>query len=151
MTTNQTIDGVPRSTLELLLGDKPDHPSAAWKELRDLLDASDHVHEWDINAEGTATVCLCGARSSDEQAEQLAPVATPINYGALDPVERLAVCRGEVAPVAVVMPEFESSFEKWWEEDGQYCRAGGGSYEKTFAYRAYEAALADVTRLNPSL
>ena len=27
-----------------------------------------------------------------------APVApTPINYGALDPVERLAVCRGEVA------------------------------------------------------
>ncbi|MFJ2680926.1 hypothetical protein [Pseudomonas sivasensis] len=39
-------------------------------------------------------------------AEQPAPVApTPINYGALDPVERLAVCRGEVAPVAVVMPE----------------------------------------------
>lgn len=35
-------------------------------------------------------------------AEQPAPVApTPINYGALDPVERLAVCRGEVAPVAV--------------------------------------------------
>jgi len=25
-----------------------------------------HVHEWDINAEGTATVCHCGARSSDE-------------------------------------------------------------------------------------
>lgn len=55
------------------------------------------------------------------------------------------------APAAVVLPEFEPAFEKWWEEDGQYCRAGGGSYEKTFAYRAYEAALADVTRLNPSL
>ncbi len=52
------------------------------------------------------------------------------------------------APVAVVMPEFESAFEAWWESDGQYCRAGGGSYEKTFAYRAYEAALAEVTRLN---
>jgi len=52
------------------------------------------------------------------------------------------------APVAVAMPEFEPAFEKWWEEDGQYCRAGGGSYEKTFAYRAYEAALAEVTRLN---
>ena len=52
------------------------------------------------------------------------------------------------APVAEVMPEFESAFEAWWESDGQYCRAGGGSYEKTFAYRAYEAALAEVTRLN---
>ena len=52
------------------------------------------------------------------------------------------------APVAVVMPEFESAFEAWWESDGQYCRAGGGSYEKTFAYRAYEAAFAEVTRLN---
>ena len=37
-----------------------------------------------------------------------APVApTAINYGALDPVERLAVCRGEVAPVAV--PRLEMS------------------------------------------
>ncbi len=52
------------------------------------------------------------------------------------------------APVAVVLPEFEPAFEEWWESDGQYCRSGGGSYEKTFAYRAYEAALADVTRLN---
>ena len=52
------------------------------------------------------------------------------------------------APVAVVIPEFESAFEAWWESEGQYCRAGCGSYEKTFAYRAYEAALAEVTRLN---
>ncbi|PAA08856.1 hypothetical protein [Pseudomonas fragi] len=56
--------------------------------------------------------------------------------------------RPQSVPVAIVLPEFEPAFEKWWEEDGQYCRAGGGSYEKTFAYRAYEAALADVTRLN---
>lgn len=52
------------------------------------------------------------------------------------------------APVAVVMPELETAFEAWWESDGQYCRAGGGSYEKTFAYRGYEAALAEVARLN---
>ena len=64
-------------------------------------------------------------------------------------VEKLGPLYAEQpAPVAVVMPEFEPAFEKWWEEHGQYCRAGGGSYEKTFAYRAYEAALADVTRLN---
>jgi hypothetical protein len=31
-------------------------------------------------------------------------------------------------------------FEKWWKEHGQFCRAGGGTYEKTFAFRAWEAA-----------
>ena len=30
------------------------------------------------------------------------------------------------------------SFEEWWEAHGQYCRAGGGEYEKTFACHAYE-------------
>lgn len=33
------------------------------------------------------------------------------------------------------------TFEQWWTEQGQFCRAGGGVYEKTFAYRAYEAAM----------
>lgn len=37
---------------------------------------------------------------------------------------------------------WERDFEAWWENHGQYCRAGGGQYEKTFAYHAYEAALA---------
>ena len=32
-------------------------------------------------------------------------------------------------------------FERWWNEQGQFVRAGGGVYEKTFAYRAYEAAM----------
>lgn len=36
----------------------------------------------------------------------------------------------------------DAVFETWWEEHGQFCRAGGGQYEKTFAYRAWEAALA---------
>lgn len=31
-----------------------------------------------------------------------------------------------------------ADFEAWWEKEGQYCRAGGGDYEKTFAYRAYQ-------------
>jgi hypothetical protein len=34
----------------------------------------------------------------------------------------------------------DKDFEKWWQDHGQYCRSGGGSYEKTFAYRAWEAA-----------
>lgn len=34
----------------------------------------------------------------------------------------------------------DKEFEKWWQEHGQFCRAGGGDYEKTFAFRAWEAA-----------
>ena len=33
-----------------------------------------------------------------------------------------------------------TAFEAWWQEHGQYCRAGSGEYEKTFAYRAWQAA-----------
>ncbi|EPR5019292.1 TPA: hypothetical protein ACRMKO_000579 [Pseudomonas aeruginosa] len=28
-------------------------------------------------------------------------------------------------------------FAEWWEEEGQYCRAGGGDYERTFAFQAW--------------
>jgi hypothetical protein len=35
-----------------------------------------------------------------------------------------------------------ASFEEWWKAQGQFCRAGGGDYEKTFAYRAYQAGRA---------
>jgi len=38
-------------------------------------------------------------------------------------------------------PAWNDQFEAWWENHGQLCRAGGGDYEKTFAFRAYEAAL----------
>lgn len=34
----------------------------------------------------------------------------------------------------------EQEFESWWQENGQFCRAGGGDYEKTFAYRAWQAS-----------
>jgi hypothetical protein len=37
-------------------------------------------------------------------------------------------------------PSMDEQFEAWWSEHGQFCRAGGGDYEKTFAYRAWEAA-----------
>ena len=36
----------------------------------------------------------------------------------------------------------EIAFEAWWQAHGQFCRAGGGDYEKTFAYRAWVASLA---------
>jgi hypothetical protein len=37
-----------------------------------------------------------------------------------------------------------AKFEMWWKEHGQFVRAGGGDYEKTFAWRGYEAGLASV-------
>src|SRR5581483_6907489 len=38
--------------------------------------------------------------------------------------------------VDVESPEFLAHFDEWWEEHGQYLRAGGGEYQKTFAYHA---------------
>lgn len=32
---------------------------------------------------------------------------------------------------------FEAEFMAWWEEEGQYCRSGGGDYERTFAFQAW--------------
>lgn len=33
-----------------------------------------------------------------------------------------------------------ATFEAWWAKEGQFCRAGGGDYEKTFAHSAWQAA-----------
>ena len=35
-----------------------------------------------------------------------------------------------------------AAFEAWWERHGQFCRAGGGDYEKTFAFQAWQARAA---------
>lgn len=43
--------------------------------------------------------------------------------------------------LAAALSLIDSEFEGWWEAHGQYVRAGGGQYESTFAYRAWEAAL----------
>ena len=43
----------------------------------------------------------------------------------------------------------ELAFEAWWLSDGQFCRAGGGDYEKTFAWRAWEASLAIPVQAQP--
>lgn len=34
----------------------------------------------------------------------------------------------------------DALFEAWWSRHGQFCRAGGGDYEKTFAFRAWQSA-----------
>ncbi|MFK8398120.1 hypothetical protein M2D07_006365 [Pseudomonas sp. BGr12] len=52
---------------------------------------------------------------------------------------------------------FEAEFMTWWEEDGQYCRSGGGDYERTFAFQAWRhlypqlmAAHAALAQLSPA-
>jgi hypothetical protein len=47
-------------------------------------------------------------------------------------------------------PEWNDEFEVWWEAHGQYCRAGGGDYEKTFAFRAWEAAVKTTPPAQPA-
>lgn len=37
----------------------------------------------------------------------------------------------------------DERFEAWWAAEGQFVRAGGGDYEKSFAYAAFKAAYAD--------
>lgn len=50
------------------------------EELRALLDATvAHQHEWDINNDGTATVCsVCGIRSSDDLAAPVVERQEPV-------------------------------------------------------------------------
>jgi hypothetical protein len=45
-------------------------------------------------------------------------------------------------PAPVNRDAQEAPFEEWWEREGQFGRAGGGQYEKTFAWNAWCAALA---------
>lgn len=44
------------------------------------------------------------------------------------------------------MSDKTREFEAWWESDGKYCRAGGGDYERTFAYEAWQAVSATLAQ-----
>lgn len=59
-------------------------------ELRKFIQSVPHEHEWDINKEGTATICHCGARSSDFPAEPRATVTvSPVARSLLATIEQL--------------------------------------------------------------
>lgn len=38
------------------------------------------------------------------------------------------------------LPPLRLKFALWWKEHGQFCRAGGGDYEQSFAWAAWQAA-----------
>lgn len=108
-----------------------------------------HAHEWDINDQGTATVCsVCGVRSSDEQP---APVASPkmcdCNQGRLP-----CTCK-EPAPAefdkgAALESLAKQIYESWQSQPGYLPWVNGGNSLKQdearrIASRTFELALAN--------
>ncbi len=41
-------------------------------------------------------------------------------------------------------------FEKWWDDHGQYIRAGGGNYERSFAWKAWNWAIFQHAKAMPT-
>lgn len=54
------------------------------------------------------------------------------------------------APAAPVNVAASKEFDEWWDQSGQFIRAGGGDYEKTFAFNAWNAALAATQQAEPA-
>ena len=44
-----------------------------------------------------------------------------------------------------------SDFDSWWENEGQYNRAGGSNYEKTFAWEAWNHKDKEVKELQSKI
>ena len=64
------------------------------------------------------------------------------------------LCLAYAAPPAPAVEPGElddthQAFEAWWLRHGQFCRAGGGDYEKTFAFAAWQASLAIPEKREP--
>ena len=72
------------------------------------------------------------------------PRLTPVGAGDGNTyvVHERPVVRG-AAPQAVGerLPLTDEDFETWWQQEGQFGRAGGGDYEKTFAFNSWNAAI----------
>lgn len=56
-------------------------------------------------------------------------------YTAPQPVEQQPSAGDSLTPVPDEV--FAAEFDAWWEERGQFCRAGGGTYERSFAFEAW--------------
>ncbi len=103
---------------------------------------------------------LCKAKAASdalrlaiEQAEKQEPVAwlypaTGQTFNSEPPPSLKAQCRPLYTAPPQRQPEQEPvdvaeiAFEAWWRREGEFLRAGGGDYEKTFARHAWIEALA---------
>lgn len=58
-----------------------------------------------------------------------------IENTAAPPAEHQPPADGSLTPVPDEL--FAAEFRAWWEQHGQFCRSGGGDYERTFAFEAW--------------
>lgn len=56
-------------------------------------------------------------------------------YLAPQPAEQQSPADDSLTPIPDEL--FAAEFAAWWEEHGQLCRAGGGNYERSFAFEAW--------------
>ncbi|WP_437880868.1 hypothetical protein [Pseudomonas sp. LRF_L74] len=71
-------------------------------------------------------------RQKDQIIQELADDLNNLN-GATFVGELRAGADPEQVPDSV----FTEQFMAWWESEGQYCRSGGGNYERVFAFQAW--------------
>ncbi|AZF37754.1 hypothetical protein C4J88_2974 [Pseudomonas sp. R4-39-08] len=100
---SQEVGGVMVTLAALCLAGDLDMHAAGEAELARIWTKVDQ-----IRAKQAAKPAMSPLPGAYPDREQPAPVAAaPINYGALDPVERLAVCRGNTEPAALTPATFE--------------------------------------------
>jgi hypothetical protein len=57
-----------------------------------------------------------------------------------DSIERIRFAADRIQALDLHESRMSAEFEAWWRTEGEFLRAGGGSYEKTFAWHAWRAA-----------
>ncbi|MFU7203042.1 hypothetical protein ACM74Z_15235 [Pseudomonas aeruginosa] len=106
--------------------------------LRGIVEALDNIHDtsphrWstdldDVHSSAESLLALIKDQAPTQAAQGLAGAA----------LAQPSQAQAEQAEGAHVPDEvFAGVFAEWWEEEGQYCRAGGGDYERTFAFQAW--------------
>lgn len=132
------------STLGQAAGQQGEPPAATSllmqcvTRLRGIVEALNNIHNtspqrWstdldDVHSSAESLLSLIKDQAPTQAAQGLAG-------GAL---AQPSQAQAEQAEGAHVPDEvFAGVFAEWWEEEGQYCRAGGGDYERTFAFQAW--------------
>ena len=107
--------------------------------------------EHDRTGEASAAPLMLNGLTRDETAAT-ASVAGLVKFRPLDtypawpdgvPEVSGAVPQAVTVPATSEGPDFTAiAFEAWWKRHGEFIRAGGGDYEKCFAWGAWKAAAA---------
>ena len=112
--------------------------------LREMLEAYDdgvgredeHGNNWEFPLWQKVHAALAGQLPAAEHpfAKRLREAGPQI---AAEVDRMMAATPSEDGPEMVDDDAFHDEFAAWWESDGQYVRAGGGGYERSFAFEAW--------------